>query len=374
MKNPLKSPLKSPSPRQKTGILLANLGTPESSSRQHVRQFLAEFLWDARVIKVWRPLWWLILNGVILTTRPQKSAKAYAKIWTQQGSPLLAISRQQAAQLQQALTQTSRDTPLALGMRYGRPSIASAMQALAARGVNHLIVLSLYPQFSYTTVASVEDEVARVIGREYLSAGAGGKRILSFPRSRVGMPTKPSLASTGFGWQRDAQITSYEMVNDYHDRVDYIAALAHSIRCFQAQHGKPELLVMSFHGIPQAYVDDGDPYRAQCETTAQLLADKLGLSAHEWMLTFQSRLGRQAWLQPYTDQTLAKLGAQGVAHLQVVCPGFSVDCLETLEEVAMENQQIFVQAGGGLYEYIPCLNASLEHIAMMKSIIEERLF
>ena len=316
----------------KVGVILANLGTPDSPQPADVRRYLAEFLWDPRVIKVWRPLWWLILNLVILNTRPKKSAEAYQSIWTDQGSPWLTVSRQQADARQQELA----DLPLALGMRYGNPSMESAMNELRDTGVKHFIVLPLYPQFSDTTITSVEDEVVRVaraLGDEF----------------------------------------SYSMINGYHNNPQYIAALADSIRHYQSQHGKPELLVMSFHGIPQEYVDDGDPYRGQCEETARLLANALELDDSMWKLTFQSRLGPKQWLQPYTDKTLEKLPSAGIKSVQVVYPGFSVDCLETLEEIAIENCEVFMEAGGEKYGYIPCLNDSPEHIKLMTTLIEREL-
>ena len=313
------------------GILLANLGTPDSPSVQDVRRYLAEFLWDPRVIKVWRPAWWVILNFVILNTRPKKSAKAYASIWSDQGSPLLAISRQQKDKLAEAIT----DVPIELGMRYGTPSIESAVQALCAHDVDEILVLPLYPQFSFTTASSVEDEVNRVVKK------------LNTPK------------------------LSCRLINDYHDFVPYIRALAKSIRNFQSEQGSPDKLMFSFHGIPQEYADDGDPYAEQCQVTATLLAQALNLAPEQWQLTFQSRLGPKQWLQPYTDKTLEAWGHDGIQSVQVVCPGFSADCLETLEDVAMANRELFLQAGGKQFQYIPCLNSSPEHIEMMKKLLIE---
>jgi ferrochelatase len=321
----------------KPGILLCNLGTPDSPSTADVRRYLAEFLWDPRVIKLSRPLWWLILNLVILTTRPSKSAKAYAKVWTDEGSPLLSISKKQCKALQSVM----KDIPVELGMRYGSPSTLQAMEQLAQKGVTQFVVLSLYPQFSHTTVSSVEDEVARIVNK----------------------------------WNKEApsQNYSFSLVHDYHDNHTYIEALADSVTEYQKSHGVPQKLLLSFHGIPQEYADDGDPYPQQCKRTANLLAEKLNLNEDQWQLTFQSRLGPKQWLQPYTDKTLESWGQSGIESVQVICPGFSVDCLETLEEVAMENKEIFLENGGKNYSYIPCLNEHPSHIEMMHELIRKQL-
>lgn len=315
----------------KKGVLLSNLGTPDSPSVGDVRRYLAEFLWDPRVIKVWRPLWWLILNIVILNTRPKKSAEAYQSVWTEEGSPLLVISKRQRDQLQTLLG----DIPCELGMRYGSPSIESSLNTLRNQGVTEFYVLSLYPQFSDTTVSSVDDEVRRVIN------------------------------------QWECPKITYKIVNNYHDFAPYIRALANSIRSFQEEHGTAEKILFSFHGIPQEYADDGDPYPDQCHATANLLANELNLKPDQWFLTFQSRLGPKQWLQPYTDKTLENWGKSGVESVQVICPGFSVDCLETLEEVAMENRDIFLEAGGKKYVYIPCLNSTRPHIEMMEQLLRQ---
>ena len=311
---------------QKPGVLLANLGTPDSPSPQDVRRYLKEFLWDRRVVDTPRLLWWPILNGIILNTRPKRSAAAYAKVWTAEGSPLLSISRRQAEVLQAALPHW----PVALGMRYGNPSIAGAIDELRRQGVDRFLVLPLYPQFSYTTTASVEDAVAAVLAAD-----------------------------------------RYRMVVDYHDHPDYIAAVAASIEDHWREHGRADRLLMSFHGIPQDYSNRGDPYRSQCMRSGELIANALGLAEDDWALTFQSRLGPKQWLTPYTDHTLEAWGRDGLGSVDVVCPGFSVDCLETLEEVAMENRDIFQQAGGGEYRYIPCLNDSGPHIRLMASLLNE---
>ncbi len=316
----------------RTGILLSNLGTPDSPAVPDVRRYLAQFLWDPRVIQAWRPLWWCILNLVILPTRPGKSARAYRRIWTPDGSPLLVESKRQASLLRERL----EDLPVELGMRYGNPSIRHALERLRSAGVNHFLVLGLYPQFSHTTTSSVEDEIRRIL--------------------------------VDFG--SDCR---YTLIRDYHDDARYISALADSIMQFRGDHGKSDKLLFSFHGIPRDYVDAGDPYQDQCLVTGRLLARAMELKDHEWAIAFQSRLGPKTWIQPYTDRTLAEWGESGVSSVQVVCPGFSADCLETLEEIAMENRETFLDAGGKQYEYIPCLNSSDAHISLMRDLIGEHL-
>ena len=313
-----------------TGILLTNLGTPESPSRGDVKRFLREFLGDPRVVEAPRLPWWLILNIIILNTRPGRSAKAYAKIWQDDGSPLLSISVRQAESLQDALS--DRGIVVELAMRYGRPSIAGALARLKERGATRILVLPLYPQYSATTTATTFDAVAQALKKE-------------------------------------RRIPEIRFVNHYHDEPSYIEALSDSVRMHRQQHGGAEKLVMSFHGIPQDYFDKGDPYHCECRKTARLLAERLELDEGDWVVTFQSRLGPKQWLQPYTDTSLEQLGAAGVKSVQVICPGFSVDCLETLEEIAMENKDIFLEAGGERYEYIPCLNDDPAHIAMMESLV-----
>ena len=318
-----------------TGVLLVNLGTPESPSVADVRRYLKEFLWDPRVVELSRPAWWLVLNLVILNTRPRRSARSYAKIWTDAGSPLMVISRQQHAALQAELEQQSRaPVKVVLAMRYGKPSIAAGMQELRAAGVKRLLVLPLYPQYSATTTASIVDAVADELRC---------------------WRTLPEL----------------RFINDYHEHRSYITALADSVRRYQAIHGEPDKLLLSFHGIPQDYVDAGDPYAQQCYRTADLLVQALALPADRWQLSFQSRLGPKQWLQPYTDHTLKALAAEGIKNVQVICPGFSVDCLETLEEVALENRDIFLGAGGEQYGYIACLNDDVQHIRLFAELVSQ---
>ena len=320
----------------RTGILLVNLGTPDSPSVSDVRRYLREFLWDPRVVEAPRPVWWMVLNGIILTTRPARSAKAYAKIWTENGSPLLHLSQQLTSALDDECRQQGLEWDVRLAMRYGQPSIESVMQNMWKDGIRRILVVPLYPQYSATTTATVFDEVTRVA-------------------------------------QKWRFIPELRFINSYHDFKPYIHALAQSVQEYWSNHEKPEKLVMSFHGIPQEYFDSGDPYFCHCQKTARLLAEKLGLSKDDWMVTFQSRLGPKKWLQPYTDHTLTELAKSGVKNIQVICPGFSVDCLETLEEIAMENKDTFLEAGGETYEYIPCLNHSSDHVECIKLLADKHL-
>ena len=317
----------------RTGILLVNLGTPDAPDRASVRRYLREFLWDPRVVEGPRLPWWLVLNLVILNTRPGKSARAYRKIWTDQGSPLLNISRQQEQALGEKLREVhGDDVCISLGMRYGSPSIARGLEELREAGARRVLVLPLYPQYSATTTASIFAEVTRVL--------------------------------RGWRW-----LPELRFINQYHDDPAYIASLAQSIRDWREAHGAAEQLLLSFHGIPQEYFEKGDPYFCECHKTGRLLARELDLQPGEWTLSFQSRLGPKQWLQPYTDRTLEQLARNGVRSVQVLCPGFSADCLETLEEVAMENRDIFLAAGGERYEYIPCLNDRPDHIGALAGLI-----
>jgi ferrochelatase len=317
------------------GVLLVNLGTPDSPSVADVRRYLREFLWDPRVVEVARPVWWLVLNLVILTTRPRRSAKAYAKVWTAAGSPLLVISRKQQVALQASLdTQDGPPVQVTLAMRYGRPGIAPGLQALREAGAKRVLVLPLYPQYSATTTAAIVDAVADELRH----------------------------------WR---ELPELRFINDYHRHPAYISALADSVRRYRELHGEPDKLLLSFHGIPQEYVDAGDPYATQCYKTAELLVAALDLPKDRWQMSFQSRLGPKQWLQPYTDHTLEALAREGVRTVHVICPGFSVDCLETLEEVAMENRDIFLQAGGEHYGYIECLNDHASHIQLFTELIAQ---
>ncbi|MEE4244602.1 MAG: ferrochelatase [Kangiellaceae bacterium] len=316
------------------GVLLVNLGTPDEPTAEAVRKYLAEFLHDKRVVDLTRWIWCPVLHGIILRVRPPKVAKLYQSVWTEEGSPLMAISKQQRSGLAAVLEQKlGKPVPVVLGMNYGNPSLASAIEQL--KDCKKVIVLPLYPQFSTATTASVYDRVAKVLKSD---------------------------------WNQ----SEYIQVRDYHNHDSYIEALANSVKQSWQQHGRNELLVMSFHGIPKRYADNGDPYPDECRETARLLAEKLELSEEQWMVTFQSRFGREEWLQPYTDKTMERLGAEHKS-IDIICPGFSADCLETLEEIQEENHEIFEQHGGKGFNYIPCLNANSDHISMMADIISERI-
>jgi len=320
----------------KTGILLVNLGTPEAPTTSAVRRYLDEFLSDPRVIDKPRWLWWLILHGIILRIRPYKSAHAYQQIWTEQGSPLLTISQQQTKKLQNFFNSKQAQISVALGMRYGSPSIKQALDSLKQDNVDKIIILPLYPQYSATTTASIFDAVAK-----------------AFKNWRF-LPT-------------------IEFVNHYHDKPQYIKALADLIRTTWQQQAQPEKLLLSFHGLPKSYLAAGDPYICECQKTARLLADELELNAEQWTISFQSRMGVEEWLTPYTDKTLLQWAQQGIKNVHIVCPGFSADCLETLEEINMQNRKVFIDAGGEYYHYIPALNDSDEHIEMMASLVEPQI-
>ena len=312
---------------KKTAIVLVNLGTPDSPTPKGVRAYLKEFLSDTRVIEIPVFIWQVILWLFVLTTRPQKVAHAYQSIWTDDGSPLLAILKQQAHALQNHL-----QTDVFFAMTYGNPNIKQVLADVQKEGFNRLVILPLYPQHSATTTAAVFDKVA-----EYF------KSIRDLPE--------------------------LIFLRDYHDHPLYLQALSKSVRDFWEKNGRADKLLMSFHGIPKPYADKGDPYADECRKTAVLLASELGLASHEWQMSFQSRFGAQEWLKPYTDELLSEWGHQGLS-VQVISPAFSADCLETLEELAVENRDNFLQAGGKNYAYIPALNANSEHILLMADLIK----
>ncbi len=318
------------------GVLLVNLGTPDAPTPEAVRRYLAEFLWDPRVVDVFRPLWWLILNGIVLRTRPAKSAALYAKVWTDEGSPLMVHSRRQREALEGVLAETmGRPVPVALGMRYGTPSLADGLAALQAGGCARAVVLPLFPQYSISTTASIE---ARL--KELTATGT--------------FPTQAVL--------------------DYHDHPAYIAALAASVRDAWKVAGPGDRLLISFHGTPVRYRDrKGDPYFGQCRTTARLLARTLGLADDKWLMAFQSRFGREPWLQPYTDEVLREWAGSGVSKVDVICPGFPADCLETLEEIATTYREQFLAAGGSGFRYVPALNERPDHMAALAELLRARL-
>lgn len=319
---------------ERVGILLTNLGTPDDPNPSAVRRYLAEFLWDKRVIDYPRPLWWLILHGIILRFRPRKVSAAYRSIWTDQGSPLLANTLAQAQGVAERLnTKYGDQIRVEAAMRYGKPSIAQALERLRSNNVRRILVLPMYPQYSGTTTASVFDGVAKALET--------------------------------WNW-----IPQLRFVNDYHDHPGYIHSLAASIREYWNKHGCAERLLFSFHGIPKRYLLEGDPYHCQCYKTARLVADSLQLADEDWFLSFQSRLGREEWLRPYTDEVLTQYGEHGPKKVDVICPGFSSDCLETLEEMAIRNLKDFQNAGGIELNYIPALNARTEHIDFLLQLIE----
>lgn len=318
-----------------TGVLLVNLGTPDAPTPAAVRRFLKQFLWDPRVVEFPRPLWWLVLNGIILRIRPSRSAAAYRKIWTAEGSPLLVYSSTLASRLSQSLEQRRPGFyRTELGMTYGAPSVSDAIDSLQRAGARRLLVLPLYPQYSGTTTASVFDLVAGKLGR--------------------------------MRW-----IPETRFINQYHDAPAYVDALAASIREYWQEHGRGSHLLLSFHGVPRYTLERGDPYHCQCQKTGRLVAEALGLGDEDWTLSFQSRVGRAEWLRPYTDETVTELGRRGIGRLDVACPGFATDCLETLEEIAMQNAEFFAEAGGEELHYIPALNARDDHVGLLADLVEQ---
>ena len=315
----------------RTAVLYCNLGTPSAPTAPALRKYLAEFLGDSRVVEIPKPIWWLILHGIILRVRPAKSAAKYASIWTEQGSPLKAFTEQQAQSLGTALHERGHHVTVRYAMRYGQPSIPEQLNALKAEGVQRVLIVPAYPQYSGTTTASVFDAVYR-----------------------WGLKTR--------------LIPEMRFVNRYHDDPRYIAALAQTVRAHWAAHGQAEQLVMSFHGVPERTLQLGDPYHCECMKTGRLLAEALGLAKDQYKLTFQSRFGKAKWLEPYTEPTLVAMAGQGVKKVDVICPGFTSDCLETLEEIQQEAQEAFLHAGGESFSYIPCLNNNAQWIDALADI------
>ncbi len=317
---------------ERTGVLLVQLGSPDRPETAPLRRYLKQFLSDPRVVEIPALPWWLILNGIILRTRPRKSAAKYATVWTDQGSPLKVHTEAQAKYLQGFLAKGGHDLVVAWAMRYGEPSIATALDSLREQNVTRLLLLPMYPQYAGSTTATAFDEVTRVLR----------------------------------GWRN---LPELRMVRNFHDQPAYIEALANSIVHAWGNDGPPEQLVMSFHGVPHQTLLDGDPYHCECHATARLLAARLGLSKDRWRLTFQSRFGRARWLEPYTDKVLQELGAAGCGRVDLVCPGFVADCLETLEEIAIEGRHTYLQAGGQDFRYIPCLNERPDFIAALTDLV-----
>lgn len=317
--------------REKTGVLLVNLGSPTAYTTSAVRRFLKSFLGDPRVVNLPRPLWWLILHCFILPFRPHKSAKAYRKIWHEEyGSPLTFFTRQLSEKIAKKLH--DKNILASYAMRYGEPSISTELQELKKKGLNNLIVLPLYPQYSSTTTASVYDAVVKELNK----------------------------------WRH---LPHLQFISDYHQDNFYITAIADSIRQAWQEQAKNELLLMSFHGLPEQLTNMGDPYFHHCHQTAQLIAEKLELNESQWKIVFQSRFGKAQWLKPYCVDTLKELPGQGIKTVDVVCPGFAVDCLETLEEIALVNRSEFMAVGGVAYRYIPALNDSDAHVNVIINLM-----
>lgn len=315
------------------GILITNLGTPEAPTPSAIRKYLAEFLWDPRVVEIPRPIWWLILHGIILRTRPRAKSRDYKKVWTEDGSPLLVIGKQQRDALQIALEKKfTSPVKVELAMRYGQPSIASALENLKTQGARRILLLPLYPQYSASTTASTFDAVAK-----------------EFMQQR---------------WMPELRI-----VNNYGADEGYINACATQIQNHWDNHSQSQKLIFSFHGLPKRNLELGDPYHCECHQTARLIAEKLNLQEAQWRLTFQSRFGKAEWMQPYTIKTMGELPGEGVKSIDVFCPGFSADCIETLEEISLENRDVFLQAGGESFSYIPALNAETAHINALANIV-----
>lgn len=318
--------------RQKTGVLICNLGTPETYKTKDVRRFLRQFLSDGRVIEIPKIIWWFILNGIILTLRPSKSAKLYKSVWTKEGSPLLVLSKKLTEKLKMSVGDSCE---VELAMRYGNPSMERALMSLKNKNCRKLIVIPMFPQYSGTTTGSIFDEVARVLSK--------------------------------WRW-----VPSLSFVNSYHDHPEYINALADSLSN-HIKNNSPQKIIFTYHGIPKRNFDLGDPYQCYCQKTTRLVAEKLNLEDDTYITTFQSRFGPAEWLKPYTSDTMGELPLQEVKNVLVVAPAFSVDCLETIEEIDQENKEIFLKAGGEKFTYAPCLNDSSGQVNLLKAIIDKHL-
>ena len=324
-------------PEKRVGVLITNLGTPDAPTKTALRRYLKEFLWDPRVVQIPRFIWWIILNLFILPFRPKKSAKLYESIWTEEGSPLLVHTKNLAAKLSEKINENWGDEiVLDFAMRYGSNAIDEKIQQMVANGVNRFLVIPLYPQYSETTTASTLDAIEQ-----------------SFKK----LKQQPEL----------------RFIDNYHDFPEYINACANQIKQRCKMPDCNGNLLFSFHGLPQSFVDNGDPYYEQCLKTSRLIATELNLKQDEFFTTFQSRFGKAEWLKPYTEDTLKSLPKQGVKSIHVFCPGFSADCLETLEEIDHENRQHFLQSGGENFQYIPALNADPMHVDMLIKLIENNL-
>ena len=321
----------------KIGVLVTNLGTPQAPTKQALKPYLKQFLSDPRVVEIPKLIWWFVLNGIILNIRPKKSAAAYATVWSDEGSPLMVHTKNQAKGIAERFANTWGDNVIVdFAMRYGQPSVESAIDTMLNAGVRKVIVLPLYPQYCASTTGSTFDAVAQdFLKRRWL----------------------PEL----------------RFVNQYVDHQPYIQCIANSIKAHWEKHGRTDKILFSYHGIPKRYLNNGDPYHCQCHKTTRLVAEVLGLNANEYMTTFQSRFGREEWLKPYTDETLKSLPAKGVKSVQMICPGFSADCLETIEEIGEENREYFMESGGEQYQYIPSLNSDDAHLDMLFELLESHM-
>ncbi|HYD94338.1 MAG TPA: ferrochelatase [Noviherbaspirillum sp.] len=320
----------------RTAVVLVNLGSPDEPTPSAVRRYLKQFLWDPRMVEIPRPVWWLILHGAILPFRSSKSAAKYASVWTNEGAPLLTHTRKQVMLLRGALGERGHEVTVVHAMRYGQPSLPDVLDQLKVEGCDRILILPAYPQYSATTTASIFD-----------AAFSHYSRVRNVPELRL--------------------------VKHYHDHEGYIQALKKTVLAHWDQNGRPDKLVMSFHGVPKRTLLLGDPYHCECQKTGRLLAEALRLSPEQYLVTFQSRFGRAEWLQPYTAPTLEKLAKEGTRRVDVLCPGFTGDCLETLEEIAMEARADFLKAGGKEFHYIPCLNETPDWIAALAEIAEQHL-
>lgn len=321
----------------KTGILLVNLGTPDEPTASAVRPYLKQFLGDARVVEIPKAIWWLILNGIILNVRPKKSAEKYASVWLKEGSPLRVYTEKQTALLKGYLGERTR-APLVVdfAMTYGNPSIADALQRMKAQNCQRILIVPLFAQYAASSTAPVFDQVFSLL-------------------------------------QRMRNVPAIRTIRNFHDHTGYIGSLASNINDYWVKHGRPEKLVMSFHGVPQYTLEKGDPYHCECHKTGRLLAEALGLKSDQYVVSFQSRFGKAEWIKPYTTATLVELGKQKTRRVDVVCPGFVADCLETLEEIAMEGREDFQHAGGGEYHYIPCLNDRNDWMHALTDLVMDNL-
>ncbi len=319
-----------------TGVLIVNLGTPDAPTPQALRKYLAEFLWDPRVVEIPRALWWLILHGAVLRLRPSKSAEAYKRVWTEKGSPLLTGSVSITEKIKSCLAEKTAITDVELGMRYGNPSLQSALDGLRSKEVTKIIILPLYPQHAAASTATVFDEISRILRH----------------------------------WRHIPEIS---FISDYHLDEGYLGSLCDQIKTFREENGSSEVLVFSYHGLPDRSRRQGDPYFDQCVATTEQLVKRLNLKDSEWRIAFQSRFGREEWLKPYCSDLLKELASDGIGSVDVVCPGFAVDCLETLDEIATEYRSLYKEAGGKKFRYIPALNDTTSHIEALTGIICQRI-